>query len=144
MATGGTGDVLAGILGSLLAQGCAPFEAACLAVWLHGVAASTFASALGDAGLLAGDLPCEVPRIRRHLARARRARARAASAAGVRATADRRLKGRAAPIEARLAAAGLPPLPRAAPGWRSTPTRWQSTCASCARSCGRGRGSRRS
>ena len=36
MARGGTGDLLAGLLGGLLAQGVAPFDAACLAVWWHG------------------------------------------------------------------------------------------------------------
>jgi len=35
MATAGLGDVLAGLLGALLAQGMEPFDAACLAVWLH-------------------------------------------------------------------------------------------------------------
>jgi hydroxyethylthiazole kinase-like uncharacterized protein yjeF len=67
MATGGTGDVLAGILGSLLAQDMEPFDAACLAVWLHGVAGEHVRERIGDAGLLAGELPWEVPRIRRHL-----------------------------------------------------------------------------
>ena len=38
LATGGTGDVLAGAIGSLLAQGLAPFAAARLGVYLHGVA----------------------------------------------------------------------------------------------------------
>lgn len=38
MASAGLGDVLAGVAGALLAQGLAPFEAACLAVWLHAVA----------------------------------------------------------------------------------------------------------
>ncbi len=68
MATGGTGDVLAGILGSLLSQKVEPFEAACLAVWLHGVAGEHVRERIGEAGLLAGELPWEVPRIRRHLA----------------------------------------------------------------------------
>jgi len=38
MATGGLGDVLAGVIGALLAQKMPPFEAACLGVWLHAVA----------------------------------------------------------------------------------------------------------
>ena len=68
LATGGTGDVLAGILGSLLSQRMDPFDAACLAVWLHGVAGEHVRERVGDAGLVAGDLVPEVPRIRRHLA----------------------------------------------------------------------------
>ena len=67
LATGGTGDVLSGILGSLLAQGAEPFDAACLAVWLHGVAGEHVRERIGDAGLMAGELAGEVPRIRRHL-----------------------------------------------------------------------------
>ena len=67
MATGGTGDVLSGLLGSLLAQHAEPFDAACLAVWLHGMAGEHLRERLGDAGLLSGELAGEVPRIRRHL-----------------------------------------------------------------------------
>jgi NAD(P)H-hydrate epimerase len=68
LSTGGTGDVLAGTVGSLLAQGCAPYEAACLAVYLHGLAAEHVRERLGDSGLLASDLPFEIARVRRHLA----------------------------------------------------------------------------
>lgn len=56
LATGGTGDVLAGCIAGLLAQGMAPFEAACAAVYLHGQAAA----GLGP-GLIAEDLPDELP-----------------------------------------------------------------------------------
>ncbi len=43
MGTGGMGDVLAGIIGGLLAQGHAPWQAACLGVYLHGLAADQIA-----------------------------------------------------------------------------------------------------
>ena len=50
LATGGTGDVLAGAIGSLLAQGLAPFDAARLGVYLHGLAGDAVRERLGDAG----------------------------------------------------------------------------------------------
>ncbi|WP_272911018.1 NAD(P)H-hydrate dehydratase, partial [Falsiroseomonas oryziterrae] len=56
LATGGTGDVLAGVTAALLAQGVAPFEAACAAAWLHGAAAQR-----AGPGLLAEDLPAQLP-----------------------------------------------------------------------------------
>jgi NAD(P)H-hydrate repair Nnr-like enzyme with NAD(P)H-hydrate dehydratase domain len=56
LATGGTGDVLAGIAAALLAQDMPPFEAACAAVWLHGAAATR-----AGPGLLAEDLPRNIP-----------------------------------------------------------------------------------
>ena len=68
LATAGTGDVLAGTIGGLLAQGLAPFEAACLAVYLHGAAGERVRDRLGDAGLLASDLPLEIALVRRSLA----------------------------------------------------------------------------
>lgn len=55
MASGGMGDVLSGIIGSLLAQGIAPLEAAALAVCVHGAAAD-IAAEDGQSGLLATDL----------------------------------------------------------------------------------------
>jgi hydroxyethylthiazole kinase-like uncharacterized protein yjeF len=57
LASGGTGDVLSGAIGSLLAQGLEPFAAARLGVYLHGVAGDGVSERFGDAGLLASDLP---------------------------------------------------------------------------------------
>lgn len=68
LATGGTGDVLAGAIGGLLAQGLAPYAAARLGVHLHGSAGEAVRHRVGDAGLLAGDLPFEIARARHRLA----------------------------------------------------------------------------
>ena len=57
LATGGTGDVLAGAIGALVAQGVAPAAAARLAVWVHGAAGDAFAARLGPSGVMASDLP---------------------------------------------------------------------------------------
>jgi ADP-dependent NAD(P)H-hydrate dehydratase / NAD(P)H-hydrate epimerase len=67
MGTAGTGDVLAGVIGSLLAQGLPPWDAARLGVYLHGMAGEQLRDRLGDAGLMASDLPEEVTRARRRL-----------------------------------------------------------------------------
>ncbi len=56
LATGGTGDVLAGMAAGLLAQGLPPFEAAAAAAWLQGDAAAAFGP-----GLIAEDLPDQLP-----------------------------------------------------------------------------------
>jgi NAD(P)H-hydrate epimerase len=61
MATGGTGDVLTGMAGGLLAQGLAPSLALRTAVYLHGLAGDVAAQARGPAGLVAGDLVDAVP-----------------------------------------------------------------------------------
>ncbi len=56
MATGGTGDVLAGLAGALLASGLRPGAAARVAAWVHGRAGDLAARRTGERGLLAGDL----------------------------------------------------------------------------------------
>ncbi len=71
LATGGTGDVLSGTIGALLAQGLEPFDAAQLGVYLHGMAAAAVSERVGDAGLLASDLTPELPLARRRLAAVR-------------------------------------------------------------------------
>ncbi|NEU14665.1 NAD(P)H-hydrate dehydratase [Methylobacterium sp. BTF04] len=62
LATGGSGDVLTGLVAGLLAQGLDPFRAASAAVWLHGETAT----AVGP-GLIAEDLPEALPGVLRHL-----------------------------------------------------------------------------
>jgi NAD(P)H-hydrate epimerase len=71
LATAGTGDVLAGTIGALLAQRLAPFDAACLGVYLHGAAAERLRDRFGNAGLIASDLLPEIPAVRRRLAELR-------------------------------------------------------------------------
>lgn len=56
MATGGSGDVLTGLIAAFVGQGLAPFEAACLAVHYHGRAGDLAARNLGQASLIASDL----------------------------------------------------------------------------------------
>jgi hydroxyethylthiazole kinase-like uncharacterized protein yjeF len=63
LATAGSGDVLAGLIGGLLAQGMPVFEAASCAVWLHGAAARAFGP-----GLIAEDLTEALPQVLRGLA----------------------------------------------------------------------------
>ena len=62
LASAGTGDVLAGVIGGLLAQGLSPLDAATCGVYLHGAAGEELRHQLGDAGLLASDLLPEIPR----------------------------------------------------------------------------------
>jgi NAD(P)H-hydrate epimerase len=67
LASGGTGDVLAGVITGLVAQGLAPFEAASLGVYLHGLAGEHVRRELGSAGMLAGDLLPALPRMMKDL-----------------------------------------------------------------------------
>jgi hydroxyethylthiazole kinase-like uncharacterized protein yjeF len=61
MATGGTGDVLTGMIGSFLAQGYTALEAACLGVYFHGLAGDLAAADKGETSLVAGDLIEQIP-----------------------------------------------------------------------------------
>lgn len=60
LASAGTGDVLAGAIVGMLAQGLAPFDAAVVGCYLHGLAGELARQDLGDAGMVAGDL---IPRL---------------------------------------------------------------------------------
>lgn len=63
MAVGGSGDVLSGILVSLLGQGIPPLEAAACAAWLHGKAGDLCADALGQYGMTPSDMVEALPRL---------------------------------------------------------------------------------
>jgi len=67
MASGGSGDVLSGILAGLVGQGIAPFGAACAAVWLHGRAGDLAAAEKSQASLIAPDLIEKLPEAFREL-----------------------------------------------------------------------------
>ncbi len=61
MASGGSGDVLSGMIASLAGQGIAPFGAACAAVWLHGRAGDLAAAEKAQASVIATDLIEKIP-----------------------------------------------------------------------------------
>lgn len=63
MATGGSGDVLAGIIASLLGQGISPLEAAACGAWLHGAAGDICAKEIGQYGMLPSDMLRVLPRL---------------------------------------------------------------------------------
>ncbi len=63
LATAGSGDVLAGIIGGLLAQGMADFEAACMGVHLHGLAGDFAAKQKSEYGVIASDIVEAVPAV---------------------------------------------------------------------------------
>ncbi len=63
LATGGSGDVLAGAIAGLLSRGAAPVVAAGWGVWLHGHGGRRVAAARGPIGFLARELPDEFPRL---------------------------------------------------------------------------------
>ncbi|MBQ0038374.1 MAG: NAD(P)H-hydrate dehydratase [Clostridiales bacterium] len=61
MAKGGSGDVLSGVILSLLGQGMAPFDACCCGVWLHGRAGDLAAAEKGERGMTPTDLLEQLP-----------------------------------------------------------------------------------
>jgi hydroxyethylthiazole kinase-like uncharacterized protein yjeF len=63
MASGGMGDTLTGIIAGFLGQGFEPFEAACLGVYVHGLAADMCMENVASRGLFASDLLEEIPRV---------------------------------------------------------------------------------
>ncbi len=68
MATGGSGDVLTGVITALACQGLAVYEAARLGVYLHGLAGDLAAAELGQVSLIASDLVRFLPRAFQSLA----------------------------------------------------------------------------
>ncbi|MGH2441551.1 MAG: NAD(P)H-hydrate dehydratase [Chloroflexota bacterium] len=69
LATAGTGDVLSGIIGGLLAQGSAPWDAAMVGVYMHGKAGDILRDQQGDVGMIASDLLSKVPAARQAILR---------------------------------------------------------------------------
>jgi NAD(P)H-hydrate epimerase len=67
MATGGTGDVLAGAIAGFVAQGVEPFDAACLGLYVSSWAGELVRQELGSAGMLAGDVALALPRAMKDL-----------------------------------------------------------------------------
>ena len=61
MATGGSGDVLTGVVAAMLGQKASPFEAACFAVFIHGLAGDLAKKAKGEISLVARDLLDALP-----------------------------------------------------------------------------------
>ncbi|MBR2283363.1 MAG: NAD(P)H-hydrate dehydratase [Ruminococcus sp.] len=61
MSRGGTGDILAGIIGSVIAQGYLPYEGACAGVYLHGLAGDAAAEKLGQEAMLPRDIVSSLP-----------------------------------------------------------------------------------
>lgn len=67
MATGGTGDVLTGIITGFISQGVKPLDAAISGVYIHGLSGDNVAESIGEHGLIAGDLveslPCVIKKM---------------------------------------------------------------------------------
>ena len=70
LSSGGSGDVLTGLIGGFLARGWPPARAAVTGVYLHGLAADRLSEEMGQSGILAGELLDVIPRLAFSLARA--------------------------------------------------------------------------
>jgi hydroxyethylthiazole kinase-like uncharacterized protein yjeF len=68
MATMGMGDVLTGVIAGFVAQGLSPFDAACAAVFVHGLAADVAHASVGTLSLVAGDVTATLPQVLSRLA----------------------------------------------------------------------------
>jgi NAD(P)H-hydrate epimerase len=71
LATAGTGDILSGTIGGLLAQGCSPWSAAVAGAYLHGLAGDLVRAQYGDAGTIASDLLDQLPIARNRILKER-------------------------------------------------------------------------
>jgi len=76
LATSGSGDVLAGVIAGLVARGAEPFAAAAWGVHVHALAGERLSERLGPLGLLARELPGEIPGVMRELSESKKGRAR--------------------------------------------------------------------
>jgi NAD(P)H-hydrate epimerase len=63
MATGGSGDVLTGIIAAMVAQGMEPYEAVCLAVYIHGMAGDEAAKEKGSYSMMASDIVGSIEKV---------------------------------------------------------------------------------
>ncbi len=63
MATGGSGDVLTGMIAALVAQGMKPYDGACLAVYIHGLAGDEAAREKGYYSMIAGDIVASIEKV---------------------------------------------------------------------------------
>lgn len=66
MATGGSGDVLTGVIAGLIAQGVSSYDASCLGVYIHGLAGDYMAKELGTYSLMASDIIDGIPKVLRN------------------------------------------------------------------------------
>lgn len=67
LSTAGTGDILAGVIAGFIAQGLVPFDAACIGVYIHGLAGEVLRDKFGQSGLLASDLLPVLPKVIKQL-----------------------------------------------------------------------------